>query len=273
MKSFFITDTITGAAWHRVVNPAVDLLDRVLKPANSGLGRTPAQIAISKAGTTWASARTALEDVRPLLEALPGLIVKARTAPDFTDDAKRRLVSQAIDETGAQLAKVGDAIQTKLTRIDEILRTASIPAKPGDTAADEARYAGAKTDLRMVLDAEKADLMSLSRRIAELLERALGDGDTHTVWVLAGTRWPADYIRTRDRTLPDDRTTSVLSDRLGTVLDAMTGGDTAEVRRAYREAVSVNGTWAIEAALGMLPALLEDVRDWTHREMSTTSRF
>lgn len=268
---FVLTDAIRGDVWATLVGRSTRLLDRWLTGESPLIGadtdRGPAAVALRKAASSWAAAKTALDGIPPALEALPDMLVAIRSNPDYSSEAKNRLITEAVDRVNTVTSASADVVRSKLTRVDELLRAASMPPRPGDTAVDEARIAAAKSDLKMVLDAERGDPIAIADCMANLLQRAIGDGDTHATWVLVGTRWPGDYIRARDgnRNLKADQVTVLVDERLGLVLDEMSGQDFAEVRRTYRAVVSPDGTWALEAVVGQLPSLLEDVKDWALR--------
>lgn len=94
--------------------------------------------------------------------------------------------------------------------------------------------------------------------MAGLLERALGDNDAVTSWVLGASRWPADSITSRCPLEPADRIAAVTSGVLGQALDAATGTSFADVRRAYRIVDGPDGAMRLRVALGQLPAILQD---------------
>jgi cob(I)alamin adenosyltransferase len=265
---FDLSNLPRGNAFLTVVDIGRNTLDRYLNVDRPLIGsdtpaRTPAQIAISKAATAWSNARGGLDEIPVLLDALPAQLAAETTNPDLTGQAKARNVTELCDRTRATLAGIATTVLTGLTRVDTILRTASTPAKPGDDPATEARIAGAKADLKMILDAVRADVNELGAKMAALLTRAIGDGDTATTWVLAGSRWPADYASTRISNLGESALTDVLGACIGEALDQLTGQDLGDVRRVYRAVISPDGTWAIETVLGQLNPLIDDVRDWT----------
>lgn len=216
---------------------------------------------IRQASATWRAATATLDRIPPVLSSLAERVQRIAADRDLTDQAVAERITAAAAEAQKRVAQLADEVRDRLTRMVDTLRRAVVPARPGETAADEARIAGVKTDLRMVLDAAPATPTVLADRIAELLERAMRDGDQHTVYVLAATHWPADYVAARDPAGAEGAE-QLIAARVDQVLDRYADGEVAEVRRVYRAVTSASGVNAITVALAQLPSLIGGVSKW-----------
>lgn len=260
LLSFDLRDTHRGAAFLKVSEDARRALDRVLDGPLSGR-REASDVAISKAGTAWRNARALLDDIPGAISPLTDEFAAIYSNRELRAEAMQQRINAAVAQAKESVAATSADILTRLDRMVSILQAAATPPRPGETAADEGRIANAKSDLRMILDPLPADPMDLGKRMAELLGRAVTTGDRHTAWILGGTTWPYDYVTSRHPRSGQSTITQALDATLGLALDDANGGDFSQARTAYR--VAQSSAYAIRVAIGQLPGLIEDVREWT----------
>lgn len=222
-----------------------------------------APTSVRKAGTAWRNATGILDTIPGILAELPARLAPIAGDNDLTVDAKDARLTVAAAEAQTRVDRLASDVRDKLAGIVDTLARDALPARPGDTAADEGRLANAKADMRMVLDAMPAgDPTRIAERIGDLLARALRDGDQHTAYLLGATHWPADYVATRDPRAAK-HLQEIVTARVNEALDQADGGAFTAARRVHRTLTGANGTNAINVALNQLPALVGHLREWT----------
>jgi len=256
-----------GAAYVQVLDRARAEIGEHLDDPGFG-----APTAVRKAATPWRQATVALDEIHSALTSLAQRAWDIATDRDLTTQATAARITAAAAEARSQVDRLAADVRAKLTQMTDILARAAVPPRPGDTATDEARIQGVKTDLRMVLDAVPAEPAALAERIAALLERAQRDGDQHTVYVLAATRWPADYVAARYPAAVE-YAERLITAHIDQVLDRTSGDELAEVRRVYRAVTGANGVNAITTVLAQLPSLIGAVSDWARSRAGAAVRW
>jgi hypothetical protein len=145
----------------------------------------------------WRGVPTALGNIDAALSQLGQHIHRTATDADLTNDAKTRVIGDAVTATKGLIEQGASDIAARTADILKRARDAVYPSRPRPfDAAQEAALAGAKADVRMMLDAAP-DAASVVAQVGTLLRRALDTGDGLTAWLLASTPWPADYLSTR----------------------------------------------------------------------------
>lgn len=174
--------------------------------------------------------------VQAALDAIQTGATAAATAygsEQYVPAERQRRAAEALNTARAAFDQQLSAASSALDAVTAAVRAAGLPQRPGPAdAAQEGALANLRTDLRMVLDPTPAG--QLAERIVELTADAAGRGDALTVWLLAGSPWAANYLRSRGE-------------------DGMTGWLTANVGQA----LAPTGSKQVRQALQTAP-LLED---------------
>lgn len=195
-------------------------------------------------------------------------IVKIRdvlTNPHLNDAGREQQTTAILNGLRSETSTLATQLRAALDTFEATLRDASLPKRP--TGADvSVRIADAKSDLRMIfgpLDGPAA----MNRKAAELLERALVDGDDAMAWVLTSP-WAEDYQRSRWPSVDHASAGSgqALSETLGRVLDQHGGPAVTRARQA------LDSTSRPATALRMLTGQLPKVIDAVAREARIAAR-
>jgi hypothetical protein len=157
----------------------------------------PQPAALAPIRTDWQSACTALDAIDSNFDDLAEAIWTEYTNQDLNVQARNKRVQQAIAQHRNLFDAQAQAARTILTRVLETSAKASAPPRPQpEDALQEARIAGIKSDLTMLL-ANRADPRALVDEVDEYLAQALAKDDKLAVWVVAGSGWLDLYIRSR----------------------------------------------------------------------------
>ncbi|GAA4853328.1 hypothetical protein GCM10023221_36600 [Luteimicrobium xylanilyticum] len=216
--------------------------------------------ALRQAGLAWAPVPGLISQMETALSSAATDILAVATNRDLTPEAKSRQVGQLVDTARSNINGLADSAVSAGARVLDVLRAAAYPPRPQpEDAIQEARLAGIKADLRMVLDPVSANGDDLARRLGDLLGRAVADGDDLTTWVLASSHWPDDYLASRGADMAMSTWPSLVSSQL----DGITS-DTGlrDVRRAYaRVSQPQRGIPALEVTLRVaVPSVLGDLQ-------------
>lgn len=214
---------------------------------------------LRQAKDQWQFVPSQLAAIETAIEALGEVVLEISFDSRRSAQAKADDLAAATATARAAINAATSDVLTRVTRILDVLRTAAYPARPGAAdAAQEARLAGVKGDLRMVWDSVKADGDLLSS-IIESLQRSLGDGDDLQTWVIASTRWPEDYLRSRSAELHIPQ----LQAEIAAALDAHTPRQLTEARRAYSViADGRDGLPLLEVLFNHLDDIVTDLASW-----------
>ncbi len=183
--------------------------------------------ALKQARLYWDMAVKALNSIESAINAASRGAVAVAVDPDLNSEARSRKISEVADGARAQLAGLTEQAIGSLKKVLDILQSAGFPARPQpETAVQEAKLAGLKSDLRMMLDPEVHE--AITERLDSLLTRAVAEGDDLLVWLLVSTHWVEDYLKARREDLEVLRWAHVSSTRLRSFDDGL-----SEVRSAY----------------------------------------
>jgi hypothetical protein len=229
------------------------LVDGVTANVNAAFGPTTYTPPVAAAVRRWDELQRLLPVPRGKLTGLAILLDQIHDDTDRTPDARRRAMLAAVDE--ADVTGTLPGIERIADEILSGLREASLPARPEpQDAAQEAKLAGLKTDLRMVLDSYPSD--ALAGPVGERLSSALDRGDALLSWLLASSGWMRDYLVSRRA---EDSAASVVA-AVDAALDAQHGLG-ARVRRLYRAlADPQDGLPILEVAARMPEQVVDDLR-------------
>lgn len=215
---------------------------------------------VRTARRSWEPVSASLETIDQMLADLGEAVFAIAINRDLTEEAKgeryagqAQVARSALDGTTGEILRQSNEILAQL-------RTAAYPARPdGEIAAQEAALANIKADLRMVLD-PLSDGMYVTQKLGAQLSRALMDGDVLASWLLASTRWPADYLDSRGAGDFEGAWDATVGD----TLDAVADGDLAKVRRVYRAVASYErGLPLLETLfVNLLPGIVNDLIGW-----------
>ena len=151
-------------------------------------------------------------------------------------DMTRQKVTAALDEAKAETASLRAYLEKK-----------ALPRRPqGDVVAQEAELAGKKADMRMVLD--KCHSGQVTAKMAELLERAVQQGDALGAWMLTASDWPALYLESRDLSLGEYQ---------GRTAQVLEGYDVPEATEARRKLAFVNSTKGLHGLMMLAENMAE----------------
>jgi hypothetical protein len=243
--------SIMGNTVSGLVNRAAATLDQTLDPHSTSKE-------VRNAASAWASAHRTLDELPDVLASFTQQLARLDARSDLTTEARTERANTILDGTLIAVNALTAAVQTQLARIDAYLTPGAQPAKPGNDAATEARIAGAKADVVMLLTNAPADARTLAVRLADRLTRAIRTGDDVTAWLLGTSTWPVDFVQSRCPDDEPDRVDTVVTGTLATALDAATGTSYAEVRQIKRVVDSSDGAVRLTVALGQLPGIVRD---------------
>lgn len=215
--------------------------------------------ALSRAKSEWQQVPRLLEQIDRAIVDLGETIFAVSTDSRLNDDAKRDDIGSAASATQTLISANVEDIQGRVTRILDGLRAAAYPARPLPAdATQEARLAGIKGDLRMVWDAVTDD-GDFVPAMGASLRRSLGDGDELTTWLLASSRWPEDYLRSRGAELR----IPMWEGEVAIILDSLSPADLSDARRIYRSlADGRDGLPLLNVLFARLAGIINDLARW-----------
>lgn len=207
----------------------------------------------------WQPIPRLLQQIETALTGLGEAIVQISFDGRLSPEAKRDDLAAATAAARLQINGATAEITTRADRIVEVLRTAAFPARPGVAdAAQEARISGLKADLRMVWDPVGAD-QELVQAITESLQRSIGDDDELQSWLIASTRWPEDYLRSRGA----EHYIELLQQDIATTLDSHSPANLTQARRLYRTLSDGRyGLPVLASLFGHLDGIVDDLAAW-----------
>lgn len=180
----------TGTPWTSAYNT---LVDEALARAAGIFAAHPTPTGVLAA---WHPVAPALVRIRELTYLFSQRVATLVMDRDITNEARIRMIGEARTQVQSEVAPLAEQIRAAVRTVIEKYREASSPRRPApQDAAQETRILGIKTDLQMVLAGAQSST-ELMKRMRDLLERALRDGDDLTAWVLT-SRWPEDYLVSR----------------------------------------------------------------------------
>jgi hypothetical protein len=219
---------------------------------------SPEPAALAPIRKDWQSACTALDAIDSNFDDLAEAIWTEYTNQDLSVQARNRRVQEAISQHRNLFDAQAQAARTILTRVLETSAKASAPPRPQpEDALQEARIAGIKSDLTMLL-ANRADPRALVDEVDEYLAQALASGDKLAVWVVAGSGWLDLYIRSRgeDEYFVTAATAS-LDQVVSTRLDSQSADPAFDLRQLNR--VLTDPQRGVQAILTMLQGFVVSV--------------
>ena len=234
----------------------------------------PEPAALAPIRTDWQSACTALDAIDSNFDDLAEALWTEYTNQDLNVQARNKRVQQAISQHRNLFDAQAQAARTILTRVLETSAKASAPPRPQpEDALQEARIAGIKSDLTMLL-ANRAEYRPLVDEVDDYLAQALAKDDKLAVWVVVGSGWLDLYIRSRgeDQNFID-AATGELDGMVGRRLDSQPSPDpTFDLRQLDRVlADPQRGAQAILTMLqGFVVSVFNDLANWL--PTSTTPR-
>lgn len=214
---------------------------------------------IRRAKNEWQFIPRQLNVIDDALTELGETVVQISFDGRLSAQAKVDDLASATASIKAKIDAATSDVSTRAARVLDIMKTAAYPARPGTPdAAQEARIAGIKADLRMVWDVLESD-EEFVPAITESLRRSIGDGDDLQSWLIASTRWPEDYLRARGA---EYRIRQLQSD-LASTLDAHTPANLAEARRIYAVlADGRHGLPLLTVLFDHLDGIVDDLAAW-----------
>lgn len=215
----------------------------------------PGDGAIGRAAHIWKQQvlrEQELEKVEKLLVALAGRIDEVASNDRLSDVGRAEQVKAITDRTRRDIETAKNRVLAASEEILDTLRSAWVPKRPGvPDATQEAALMNIKADLRMSLDPIK-EPGPLVTRMAELFERAVANRDELSVWLLAATDWPVDYLTARGMELASHEWTP----RSEQILERLGSADRSDLNQAYR---AVNSP---QDGLPALPTVFNLVSDF-----------
>jgi hypothetical protein len=145
----------------------------------------------------WRTVEDSLDRLESALSALGADVVATYSDGDLTPEARTRRVAAVVQRRQAGYEQARTRALTATRAMLSSLRREALPARPTPAdAAQEARLAGIKADVQM-LTAHVEEPEELVAALSRVLTRAMGEDDELTVWLLAGSSWPEDFIAGR----------------------------------------------------------------------------
>jgi hypothetical protein len=236
-------------------------------PRVSGLLITPPEpAAVGVIRTDWRGACTALDGIDQLFDQIGEALWAEYTNSDLTDQARNTRVQSVITQYRAVFDAQSQAASGALTGVLQAAAKASAPPRPQpEDALQEARIAGIKSDLTMLL-ASRDEAGALVAEVDEYLARALASGDKLAVWVVAGSGWLDLYIRSRDEDQYfATQATGLLDQAVSTRLDSQPSADPAFDLRQLNRVLSdpQRGAQSILTILGGFAVqVFDDLAGW-----------
>ena len=184
------------STYDRLTAALVDTVNAALEQYRRDRG--PDGPSLAKVRTTWRPVPDQLDGIDEARATLAEDILAVATNGDLTQDARDRQIETLADVAWVRIKTAVADIHTRAQTMLDATRAAIYPARPEPAdAAQEARLAGLKTDLRMSLDPVDDD-----NRVVDIIKarlaRALTSRDDLAAWLLACSDWPADYLCARD---------------------------------------------------------------------------
>jgi hypothetical protein len=214
----------------------------------------------------WRGACTALNAIDQLFDQIGEALWAEYTNGDLTDVARNKRVQSVVTQYRAVFDAQSQAASTALTGVLQAAAKASAPPRPQpEDALQEARIAGIKSDLTMLL-ANRADADALVEEVDEYLAQALASGDKLAVWVVSGSGWLDLYVRSRDEdeyfaTITTARLDQVVSTRLDSQPSADPAFDLRQLNRVLSD--PQRGVQAIlTITSGFAAQVFDDLAGW-----------
>jgi len=214
----------------------------------------------------WRTAGTALDAIDQLFDGIGEALWAEYTNSDLNDQARNTRVQSVITQYRAVFDAQVQAADSALTGVLQAGAKASAPPRPQpEDALQEARIAGIKSDLTMLL-ANRVEAGALVEEVDEYLAQVLASGDRLAVWVVAGSGWLDLYIRARgeDEYFVTAATAS-LDQVVGRRLDSQPSADPAFDLRQLNRILSdpQRGVQAILTVLGGFALnVFNDLAEW-----------
>lgn len=222
---------------------------------------------LRKAKVQWKPVPGKLTQIDDTVTHLGELIFQISVNDRLNPQARQADIAAAVQASRTIIdANISD-IKTRSTAILDALRAAAYPARPQPAdATQEARLAGIKTDLRMVWDAVP-DGHNLVSNMTKSLHRAIGDDEALTVWLLASTHWPEDYLQAHG---VEHRIVQWQAE-VAQTLDSLTPANLAEARRTYLQlADGRDGLPLLNILFNQLTNIVNDLENWRPTEWAPT---
>lgn len=214
---------------------------------------------LRRAKTEWSPVPRLLAEIDAAIVELGESVFSISTDSRLNEQTRADDITAAASATKAAVSAREKEVTTRTGTILDILRVAAYPARPQPAdATQEARLAGIKADLRMVWDSISDD-GGVSETMTESLRRAIGDEDALSVWLIASTHWPEDYLKSRGLTHYVNAWASDVAD----ILDAMSPPQLADARRVYRLlADGRDGLPLLNTLFAQLGGVVADLAAW-----------
>lgn len=212
----------------------------------------------------WGPVPSSITAIDETLRNLGETIFQIITDQRFTSDAKNQMLREAATAARSTITATTTDILDRVNQILDRGREAAYPSRPTPVdALQEATIAGIKGDLRMLWDSAAADIIGpdgLVNLMIDSLSRAIGDRDGLTIWLLASSRWPEDYIRSRR--IPD--AIPSYQSLVDSTLDGLApDDDLALTRRSYSIIADArSGLPALQIAFAQLTPIIDDTASW-----------
>lgn len=251
--------------YRRIVSESRLRVDGAI-PALTGPTRPPQHPALKVIRNEWAAATTALDAINSVFDNISEALWTEYTNTDLNDQARNKRVQSVITQYRGAFDAQRQAADTSLTHILDTAAKACMPPRPQpEDALQEARIAGIKSDLTMLL-ASRIESNALVNEVDNYFTAALGRGDQLAVWVVAGSGWLDLYARSRgeDQHFVDAVTLS-LDDVVSRRLDAQPSADPAvDLRQLNRVLVDPQrGVQSILTVLGGFATnVFNDLAEW-----------
>lgn len=221
-----------------------------------------AKDAIARARSQWSTTKSTLAGLDTTVEQIPNRVTQQYVASaNLNDESRTRGLQDLLSTLRREVTTAGATAREQLRAVVDTLASAGLPPKPDDPSAIDR----AERRVEMVLGPLSAeDPIKLAERAAELLRTAVDENEAALAWVIGGSSWFRDYLRSR---LGDERyarQSDAITAVISTALD--TDGSLRAVRQLHNKIVSKSGVYGIEACLGMLAELVDDLAEQVRRE-------
>jgi hypothetical protein len=267
------------SAWRAVIADVTNSIDAAIPDPPSHLAIAAGDdasgmpVPLRKLARSWAQVKTGLDDIdasfAPIGDELFAIMTDSTRSQTYIAAQKQA----ALTRFRVEVAQASTAVCAKATALLDQAARAALPQRPGpQDAAQEARLAGLKSDLQLLVsNVAASDIDQFTQRLSDELSEALAAGDALTLWLLAGSGWTDKLIKSRSA---DDASLTLASSRWElAVNDILAGDDTdaAQLRKAYRAlAHPTQGVPALLVACGQY--LLQVAEDATDARMPLTGR-
>jgi hypothetical protein len=159
--------------------------------------RSPDAPSLASVRTTWAAVPDQLAAINATRVSLGDRIASIASDYDLTPAARDRQIEAVADVAWIAVKRAAADIEARVATMLDTTKAAIYPTRPEPAdAAQEARLAGIKADVRMACD-PLADGEKVLERVKTLLARALANGDDLAGWLLAASDWTPDYLESR----------------------------------------------------------------------------